>query len=58
MVLSNPRPTSDARDGKVIVYNVADIRAHPAVHLQPADLLLVALLVGGDYSVCSQTVNG
>ena len=46
---------SDAGDGKVIVYKLADICTHPAVHLQPADLLLVALLAGGDYSVCLQT---
>jgi len=62
-MLSNPpRPTSDAGDGKVfvgkvIVYKLADICTHSAVHLQPADLLLVALLAGGDYSVCLQTGN-
>ena len=42
---------SDAGDGKVVMYKVADIHVHPAVHLQPADLLLVALLAGGDYLV-------
>ena len=39
------------------MYKVADICTHPAVHLQPADLLLVALMAGGDYSVGSQTGN-
>jgi hypothetical protein len=58
MVLSNhPRPMSDAGDGKDVMYKLADICTHRAVHLQPADLLLVALLAGGDYSVCLQTGN-
>ena len=58
MVISNhSRPMSDAGDGKIIVYKLADICSHPAVHLQPADLLLVALLAGGDYSVRLQTGN-
>jgi hypothetical protein len=50
-------PDASAGDGQVIVYKLADICTHPAVHLQPADLLLVALLAGGDYSVRLQTGN-
>jgi hypothetical protein len=48
---------SDAGDGKVVVYKAADICTHPAVHLHPADLLIIALMAGGDYSVRSQTGN-
>jgi hypothetical protein len=44
-------PSADEGEGKVIMYKVADICTHPTIHLEPADLLLVALLASGDYLV-------
>jgi hypothetical protein len=35
----------------VVAYRAHDIHTHPCVRLELADLLLIVLLVGGDYSV-------
>jgi Holliday junction resolvase YEN1 len=51
-LLYNSPPADDGKDGRVVVYRAEDIRTHPSIKLGPADLLLVALLAGGDYSVC------
>lgn len=34
-----------------MMYRMTDITSHPTLQLQPPDLLLIALLAGGDYSV-------
>ncbi|KAF8233817.1 PIN domain-like protein [Tricholoma matsutake] len=50
-------PSADEGEGKVIMYKVADIHTHPTVCLEPADLLLVALLAGGDYYLVSPNMD-
>jgi hypothetical protein len=44
-------PADDGKDGRVVVYKAEDIGTHPSIKLGPADLLLIALLAGGDYLV-------
>jgi hypothetical protein len=57
--LSSP-PTSTAGDERLVLYAADDIRDHCSLKLDSAALVLIALLVGGDYSVCfilSKTFN-
>lgn len=45
------RNTEESGQETVTMYRMADIASHPALRLQSSDLLLIALLAGGDYSV-------
>ncbi|KAF8907241.1 PIN domain-like protein [Gymnopilus junonius] len=42
-----------ADDEQIILYKAEDIERHPRLSLGTADLMLIALLVGGDYDVRS-----
>ena len=41
----------------MVVYRLGSLGTHPSIGLEPEDLLLVALLVGGDYSVHDSIIH-
>lgn len=56
---SLPRIPDEQTGGRVdyILYRSANIASHPDVSLNVADLVVIALLAGGDYAVSNSVYN-